>query len=82
MISPPAEFSTGEFTVSGLAVLTTMLPPVATVRPAVPLTVPMINEPVFVMKMPPVSVVAATMMPVVDVVIGATGVPMPVAALS
>ena len=78
---PPTELVTGEFTVSGLAVRTMMLPDVASERPVVVPIEPMIRAPVLTTKMPPVVLRAASVIPLVAVLIGDTAVPMPAEAV-
>ena len=81
-MSPPTVFVTGELTVSGLLVRITILPDVASDNPVTPPTDPMIRLPVFSIKIPPEVLLAAMVIPTVEVVMGEDGVPMPVLAVS
>ena len=54
-----------------------MFPDVASDKPVVVPTDPMINAPELARKMPPVVLMAATVIPLVAVLTGANGVPMP-----
>jgi len=72
---------TGEFTVSGLAVRTMMFPELVTETPVVAPIEPIIRAPELAMKMPPVELVAASVIPLVAVLTGESAVPMPVDAV-
>ena len=66
---------------SGLAVRIMMFPEVVTETPVVEPIEPRIRAPELAMKMPPVELLAASVIPLVAVLIGESAVPMPLEAV-